>query len=327
VSFTTDVTYFTINPLCDASGLHLNLNRKQTFKKNLVRQLTTKKVLSPRGILKFLRCVWTPKIFFYPILSALTTFICLELGFAIEMHVIASVFFVGIFFCFGIVMNTADERRFRAYEEVALIKANLISFWHITIIRSVEKDIQDRIYSHLMDIVEAIADYLLESDCDAAQERLFFVDYRLKYLESIVETFREHGFPSPELSRLHQWIAQIYFSFEKLMTIKEYRTPIILRMFLQFSLGLSVFVLAPEFAVLGQWGIAMSMIVAFLLISLIEIQNMIENPFSGDIDDVQFEFLSRFSDRLELVREKEFLFVHNNNSHEKHSSSETCQCR
>ena len=290
-----------------------------------MRQLTIKKILSPQGMLGFLRCVWTPKIFFYPIFAALATFICIELGFAIEMHVIASVFFVGIFFCFGIVMNTADERRFRAYEEIALIKANLMGFWHIVISRSLEKDINDKIYSYLMEIMESVSDYLLESDCDAAQEKLFNLDHKLKHLEAIVEILRTRDLPSPELSRLHQWIAQIYFSFEKLLTIKEYRTPVVLRMFLQFSLGLSVFVLAPEFAILGIWGIIMSMVVAFLLISLIEIQNMIENPFDNHIDDVQFEFLSRFSDRLEMIQEKELLLFDKKNTMKKEYSSRTCQ--
>jgi len=86
---------------------------------------------SPSEILHFFKHIWAPKIIIFPIFSAIATFLCLELGFSIEMHVVASVFFIGIFVSFNIVMNTSDERRFKAYDEIALIKANLISFLQI----------------------------------------------------------------------------------------------------------------------------------------------------------------------------------------------------
>jgi hypothetical protein len=99
----------------------------------------------------------------------------------------------------------------------------------------------------------AISSFLQEHNVKAAQNKLFYAEQKLKHLELIVEMLRKNELPSPELSRLHQWLGQIYFSFEKLIIIKEHRTPIILRLFLKFALIISVFVLAPEFANLKYW--------------------------------------------------------------------------
>ncbi len=244
-------------------------------------------------------------IFIFPIVSAITTFLCVKSGFAIEMHVVASVFFIGIFVSFTIVMNTADERRFKAYDEIALIKANLISFLQITQFRNLSKGDYDNIANGLSEIMPALSAFLYENDIKTAQSKLFYTEQKLKHLELIVEILRKANLPSPELSRMHQWLGQIYFSLEKLLIIKEHRTPLILRMFLKFALIISVFVLAPEFANLQYWGIVMSAVIAFLLISLIEIQNRIENPFKGELDDVKFEFIPRFTERIKSFSEND----------------------
>ncbi|HLC14690.1 MAG TPA: hypothetical protein VJL89_00485 [Thermodesulfovibrionia bacterium] len=284
-------------------------------------------IFSAEDIVEFIKNIWSPRLVVFPVLSALTTLICLEIGFAVEMNVVASVFYVGIFFCFGIVMNTADQRRFAALDEIAQIKANLFSFCHVGRFRELEPELFKNIVNQLSEIMAGIADFLLERDCDISQEKLFIADQKLKYLEAITELYREKGFLSPELSRLHQWVSQIYISFEKLIAIKEYRTPVILRLFLQFSLVLSTFVLAPEFANIGTWGIAMSTTVSFLLISLIEIQNMIEQPFKGQLDNVQFEFLTRFEDRLDLIREENLSFLEKTHNYPSGQIGSSCVCK
>lgn len=275
----------------------------------------------------FIKNIWSPKLLVFPFFSAITTFFCIQMGYAIEMHVVASVFYVGIFFCFGIVMNTADQRRFQALDEIALIKANLLSLCHIAQFRDFDSGTIKNVGKLVSEVMDALADFILEQDCDISLEKHFIADQKLKNLESITELFRHKGFPSPELSRLHQWLSQIYISFEKLLAIKEYRTPLILRLFLQFSLVVSTFVLAPEFAILGKFGIFMSSTVSFLLISLIEIQNLIEQPFKGPLDNVQFEFLARFEDRIELLREEDISFFEKSRGYSQEKVFPSCVCK
>ncbi len=44
-----------------------------------------------------------------------------------NMRIVVSFFFIGIFFVFSIVMNHINERIFKTYDEIDLIKANLLS--------------------------------------------------------------------------------------------------------------------------------------------------------------------------------------------------------
>lgn len=74
---------------------------------------------------------------------------------------VASVFFVGIFFCFGIVMNTADERRFKALEDIASIKGNLLTILQIAKSQGLDaqafEDIRRRVENVIVSIVNMFA--------------------------------------------------------------------------------------------------------------------------------------------------------------------------
>lgn len=231
-----------------------------------------------------------------PIFAGLTTAMCIHFGINFEMTVEASVFFVGIFFCFGIVMNTADERRFQAFDELALIKGNLLAMSQLASAWKLKAADKKKIQATVHEFMAALTYFLRHDPCDKSFAR---VDDSLKRMVQFSEIFRKADLPSPEISRLHQFMAQIDFAFEKLAAIKEHRTPQMLRNFLKVTLALSVFVLAPEFADLGYWGIMMSVLITLLLMVLIAIQEKIEHPFDEDLDDVSLDFVDRFERRLE----------------------------
>lgn len=231
-----------------------------------------------------------------PILAGLATWFCIQLGVNFEMTVEASVFFVGIFFCFGIVMNTADERRFAAFDELALIKGNLLALSQLAAVWKLKKTDKEKLQKTVHEFMEALTFFLRH---EPTEKSFAQVDSALKKMVGFSEIFRKAALPSPEISRLHQFMAQIDFAFEKLAAIKEHRTPQMLRSFLKVTLTISVFVLAPEFADLGYWGIIMSMLITMLLMVLILIQEKIEHPFDEDLDDVSLDFVTRFEHRLE----------------------------
>ncbi len=241
-----------------------------------------------------------PYNFILASLSAVLTWYCVKYELIYDMGVIASVFFVGIFFCFGIIMNTADERRFQVYDEIALINGNLLTIWDMVLIQNLSKKEMVRLQSELIKIQPLISNFLRVLWDKNCEKGLHEVDISMRGIMDVSETLRKAGLPSPEISRIHQFMAQNYAGFERLLSIKEHRTPKVLRSFLQISLVLSMFILAPEFANLGNFGVFLSGFVSLLLASLIEIQNKIEYPFQDDVDDVKFEFLSRFEKRFEF---------------------------
>lgn len=247
----------------------------------------------------FLQNFWSWKVFLLCLVSGIPTALCLHYEFFYDMEVLASVFFVGIFFCFSITMNTADDRRFKAFDEIANIKSNILSVWRIVKSNDFPEESRAKILENLSAIFPNIIEFLKHyNDKNLGLELIQNVDREVGEIEKELVKFKSSDLSAPEVSRLYHFLFQINFSFEKLLTIKEHRTPSVLRNFLQFSLYLSVFVLAPEFAQLGILGVASSILVSFILAALIQIQNLIENPFESHIDDINFEFLERFHARL-----------------------------
>ncbi len=246
--------------------------------------------------------IWTPRIVLLPVLAFLATYLCIRNEIFYEMPVIASFFFVGIFFCFGVVMNSADDRRFKVFDEVAQIKANLMVFWQLAQQIKLKKGDQERVEKIIEEIFPAISHFLGTEINEKSKKAFLDIDQKLKKLSETTEVFRANEFSAPEISRLHQFLSQIYFSFEKLLMIKEHRTPRILRLFLQFALTISVFLLAPEFARFGDFGLILAFTVAFFLACLIEIQNKIEYPFAAEsLDSIKFEFVGRFEERIKKL--------------------------
>jgi hypothetical protein len=252
------------------------------------------------GMKIFLQNCWSWKILLLCLLSGVPTALCFHYEFFYDMEVLASVFFVGIFFCFSITMNTADDRRFKAFNEIANIKSNIMSLWRILRSNDFPEKIQQKITKSLQGIFPQMINFLKDSSI----RRGSGLGLVKKFDEEVLSIERElvdlklSNLSAPEISRVYHFLFQINFSFEKLLSIKEHRTPLVLRNFLQFSLFISVFVLAPEFAQLGILGIFSSILVSFIVAVLIRIQNMIENPFESGMDDVNFEFLDRFTERL-----------------------------
>lgn len=142
---------------------------------------------------------------------------------------------------------------------------------------------------------------LLGKEGDSYKEILFKIDWYQYDINHICERARKEGMSAPEISRLQQYISMIHFAFEKLLAVKEVRTPIALKLFIYLTLPLSTLILAPAFAILWYFWLIVSIIVTFLLSLLLTIQNDIENPFGEDIDDIRFDFIWRFQERLDNI--------------------------
>ena len=233
-----------------------------------------------------------------PIMATLSAWFCFHVGFTIELRALVTIFFAGVFFAFAITMNAANVRRFQALDEIALIKSIILSLWQTAKnvldaqqLESLQKEL--RHFFHLMEIF-----LREETGTEESTEKLLEIDQFFEGITRLVEDLRTHGLPPPEISRIMQWHQQGYYAFEKLLTIKESRTPITLRFFIALSLIIALFVLAPQFAYFGYYGIASVAIVATILVLLIRIQDMLEHPFGEDPDDISFEFSLRMEKRI-----------------------------
>jgi|TARA_B100002003_G_scaffold247023_1_gene277758 hypothetical protein len=237
-------------------------------------------------------------LFVIPVFATLSAWFCYSIGFTIELRALVTIFFAGVFFAFAVTMNTANVRRFQALDEIALIKSILLSLWQTakTLLNEQQLEALQRELRQFFQLVQV---FLYEEiETESSTDKLLEID---QFFEGIIKTgedFRSSGMPSPEISRILQWHQQAYYAFEKLLTIKESRTPITLRLFIALSLILSLFVLAPQFAQFGYYGIFSAAIVSTILVVLIRIQDMLEHPFGEDPDDISFEFSERMEERI-----------------------------
>ena len=90
----------------------------------------------------------------------------------------------------------------------------------------------------------------------------------------------------------------MYSSFEKLLAIKENRTPRTLRTFLDWALVVGVLILSPQFATLGFYGIFASFLIMCFLIILIKVQKMLEYPFGKNIDHIDLRMRKKAFKRI-----------------------------
>lgn len=249
-------------------------------------------------IFQLLKWVFKIKLLLLPMLSCIATTFCISWWFKNNMDVVTSFFFIGTFFVFSVVMNLVNTRRFSAIDEISSIKSYILSIYEIWLLQNVVGKKEEKACLWIFKWLQSL---LYEKDDTLLKSHIIKVDTKISHLLQIGEKLREKWVPSPEISRIQQQIAEIRFSFEKLVSIREIRTPISLKLFIYLSLPLSTILLAPTFASIWYFGIFLSSLIAFLLSLLLIIQNDIENPFEEDLDDINFNFIDRFNERMKSL--------------------------
>ena len=114
------------------------------------------------------------------------------------------------------------------------------------------------------------------------------------------EEGRSLGLAGGEISRANQYLTHIIRDFEKIATIKEYRTPLSLRGYWQIFLNLFPILFAPSFANLAAKthpaiGFGTAILYTLVLVGLDNIQEKLEDPFDQDsIDDIRLDFVAGY---------------------------------
>jgi len=234
-----------------------------------------------------------------PPLASLLTFLCLEYGFTLALDGIDMIFFGGLFFVFAISISTANTRRFQAIEELANLWALAMSFWQ-TGKRHLNEEDRSKLQHELREFFERLR-YLFHVDVvgEEAQKKLADVDKFFNEISLIIEKFRTtKKISAPEIACILGWFEEMYSSFEKLLAIKENRTPRTLRIFLDWALVTGVLILTPQFATLGYYGIISSFLIMAFLLILIKVQKVLEYPFGKNMDHIDLRMRDKTFKRI-----------------------------
>lgn len=236
-------------------------------------------------------------------LAVLSTMICQwwEIGADFPLTLIATAIVFPVVFSIG----GAYKRRETALDEYGVMKSHGRAIYFAT------RDWLDSPDHHTLDKSRYLLGELLSSCRTLFQEP---VDEMRKNEELVYRNFsklskfirrdlRENGLASGECSRCNQYLSKMFVAFESIKHIYQYRTPRTLRAFSDLFITILPPLYGPYFAYIAQdftWGLGyvMPILFSFILVSLDNIQEHLENPFDQIGEDDVLINVEQFVSRL-----------------------------
>lgn len=243
------------------------------------------------------------KTFVITTLSVVATYLCDKYS----IHADFPLNLVGIAIVFPVVfsIDSAYKRRERALGLLGDFKAHLLVTCHASRdwIDAKDSKFPERIKEQLMEVYDALrATFVVDKAEVPAKERMLYK--QLAKLSSSAQEFRDHGLQVGEMSRVNQYISKMSTSIENMLVILHYRTPITLRAYSKVFIYSFPVLYAPYFVSISldyshELQYMMPVVFSFILVSLDNIQNHLENPFDQvGVDDIRFD-VEEFSDRIQ----------------------------
>ncbi len=234
------------------------------------------------------------KTFIITSLSVVATYLCDKY----TIHADFPLNLVGIAIVFPVVfsIDSAYKRRERALGLLGDFKAHLLVTYHASRdwIDAKDSKFPERVKKQLMEVYAALRDTFIvdKSEVKAKEKALYS---KLAKLSSDVQEFRDHGLQVGEMSRVNQYISKMSTSIENMLVILHYRTPITLRAYSKVFIYSFPVLYAPYFVSIASnysnsLQYMMPIVFSFILVSLDNIQNHLENPFDQiGVDDIKFD--------------------------------------
>lgn len=134
---------------------------------------------------------------------------------------------------FAITINTANIKRFQAVEELAVLWSAAMSCWQTGKRHLTEQD-REKLRRELREFFEKLRLLMREKVVgEEAKKRLLEIDKFFDSLSLAIESFRKtEKIGNPEIACLLGWLKRMCSAFEKLLAIKERRTPRSPRLFI-----------------------------------------------------------------------------------------------
>lgn len=239
-------------------------------------------------------------------LALLSTWVCVRTGFLAELP--SALIGIAIIFPIVFSINSAYKRREEALKYLADAKAHAVAIawahrdWSPETSRAEEG-------RTLVKALFAALQSFFHTPAEDDPERLTRVYRRFSDISRSHEALRAGGMTSGEVSRANQYLRAVIIDFERMRNILEYRTPTSLRAYSRVFLNSFPVLYGPYFASLGAdsvpaVGYAVAVIYSVVLVSLDNIQEVLENPY-GTVseDDLAVDLEAEMGHLLESTRQ------------------------
>ncbi len=212
------------------------------------------------------------------ILALISTFVCIHFNFTAKFPDML----VGVAIVFPVVFSigSAYTRRETALQRLSDFKGN---------------DLADQARKIILEMVVIMRDMFKTSHDENWSKNEKVMYDKFSELSKLTMKMRDVGTQSGEISRISQYVSKMVIAFDNMKIIHNYRTPITLRAYSKVFIYIFPIIYGPYFASAHQdysmhLEYAMPVLYSFILVSLDNIQDHLENPFDevGE-DDIKID--------------------------------------
>jgi hypothetical protein len=223
------------------------------------------------------------KTFIITALSVLSSYICFHFGLTAKFPDML----VGVAIVFPVVFSigSAYTRRETALQRYADFKGHSMAIYFAVRdwTTSKESDLPKQVSQLVQDMVYKIKTMvrLTPEEWNAKEKEMYQL---FSTLSAMTMQLRELGVQSGEVSRVSQYVSKIIIAFDNMKIIHNYRTPVTLRTYSKVFIYIFPIIYGPYFASTfhdysASLEYVMPVLYSFILVSLDNIQDHLENPF------------------------------------------------
>jgi hypothetical protein len=238
-------------------------------------------------ILKSLALIINYKTIIITALSIISSYICFHYGFTAKFPDML----VGVAIVFPVVFSigAAFNRRETALQKLSDFKGHGVAIFYATRDWTATKDndLPERarvLFGQMIALMKKMFQTKEESHWRDNEKKMYDLFSQMSLLTM---ELRNYGVQSGEISRISQYVSKMIIAFDNMKIIHDYRTPVTLRSYSKFFIYIFPVVYGPYFASTfhdysAHLEYVMPVLYSFILVSLDNIQDHLENPF----DDV-----------------------------------------
>lgn len=227
------------------------------------------------------------KTFIITALSVISTYLCYHYGLTANFPDML----VGVAIVFPVVFSigSAYTRRETALQRLADFKGHAIALYYATRDWTADKnhDLPVQVKQTILEMMTLMRDMFKTTHNPLWNTNETKMYHLFSKLSILTMELRKYGVQSGEISRVSQYVSKIIIAFDNMKIIHNYRTPITLRTYSKVFIYIFPIIYGPYFAsnfekFSASLEYVMPILYSFILVSLDNIQDHLENPF----DDV-----------------------------------------
>ncbi len=248
-----------------------------------------------KRIVKSFSLIINYKTFIVTGLAVFSTYLCFELGLTAKFPDML----VGVAIVFPVVFSigSAYTRRETALQRYSDFKGHALALYYATRdwTANKENDLPQRSKKMIGEIMLQMKEMFKTSRSPSWIENEKIMYSKFSLLSALTMEMRNFGVQSGEVSRVSQYVSKMIIAFDNMKVIHHYRTPITLRAYSKGFIYIFPIIYGPYFASTfhdfsSSLEYVMPVLYSFILVSLDNIQDHLENPFDevGE-DDIVIE--------------------------------------